>query len=78
MRIGPGEQTHTIRPAQLTKRNSGKPDNGTDEAWPTAGARYFPRVPAGRHDAQNLMLPIMPAMFVVSSLIVGATVEEAR
>lgn len=28
--------------------------------------------------AQNLMLPIMPAMFVVSSLIVGATVEDAR
>ncbi len=27
---------------------------------------------------QNLMLPIIPAMFVVSSLIVGATVEEAR
>jgi hypothetical protein len=33
---------------------------------------------AGRGRAQNLMLPIIPAMFVVSSLIVGATVEEAR
>lgn len=27
---------------------------------------------------QNLMLPIIPAMFVVRSLIVGAIVEEAR
>lgn len=27
---------------------------------------------------QNLRLPIIPAMFVVSSLIVGAMVEEAR
>jgi hypothetical protein len=27
---------------------------------------------------QNLMLPIMLAMFVVRSLIVGAMVEEAR
>lgn len=28
--------------------------------------------------AQNLILPIMPAMLVVSSLIVGAMVEDAR
>ena len=31
-----------------------------------------------RPGRQNLMLPIMPAMFVVRSLIVGAIVEEAR
>lgn len=29
-------------------------------------------------DGQNLILPIMPAMFVVSSLIVGAIEEAAR
>ncbi len=28
--------------------------------------------------AQKLMLPIIPAMFVVSSLMVGAIVDEAR
>lgn len=33
---------------------------------------------AGRARSQNLMPPIMPAMFVVSSLIVGAMVDEAR
>lgn len=33
--------------------------------------------PGGRR-SQNLILPIMPAMLVVSSLIVGAMVEEAR
>ncbi len=32
----------------------------------------------GGSAGQNLMLPIIPAMFVVNSLIVGATVEEAR
>jgi hypothetical protein len=35
------------------------------------------RNPRPRTD-QNLMLPIIPAMFVVRSLIVGAMVEEAR
>jgi hypothetical protein len=34
--------------------------------------------PARHGPAQNLMLPIIPAMFVVSSLMVGATVDEAR
>ena len=39
--------------------------------------RVLGEAPGGR-GCQNLMLPIIPAMFVVNSLIVGATVEEAR
>lgn len=43
-------------------------------AWRDSQARGDP----GGRRRQNLMLPIMPAMLVVSSLIVGAMVEEAR
>lgn len=39
--------------------------------------RALGEAPGGRR-CQNLILPIMPAMLVVSSLIVGAMVEEAR
>lgn len=43
---------------------------------PCGNAR--PPVSEGPTPAQNLMLPIMLAMLVVRSLIVGAIVDEAR
>lgn len=63
------------------------PDVGIHRNGQAAGAGDGPRrsemsevaggVGGGRR-CQNLILPIMPAMLVVSSLIVGAMVEEAR
>lgn len=47
-------------------------------AWATQNGPSPSRRPGAGPGPQNLMLPIMPAMFVVSSLIVGATVEDAR
>ena len=46
-----------------------------------AGSGAVPARPVGRpapDTAQKLMLPIIPAMLVVSSLIVGAIVDDAR
>lgn len=43
-----------------------------------AKGNVWPLVSRGAGAGQNLMLPIMLAMFVVRSLIVGAMVEEAR
>jgi hypothetical protein len=43
-----------------------------------ASGNARPPVTEGPTPAQNLMLPIMLAMFVVRSLIVGAIVDEAR
>jgi hypothetical protein len=51
-------------------RGNGRPRGSGGPGTGPGGAR--------RPEAQNLILPIMPAMLVVSSLIVGAMVEDAR
>jgi hypothetical protein len=45
---------------------------------PKGEGGQFRHGPTLKVSRQNLMLPIMLAMFVVRSLIVGAMVEEAR
>jgi hypothetical protein len=58
----------------------GRSPHGLWTLGPQPVPRLVPWVPGacGGPLPQNLMLPIIPAMFVVRSLIVGAIVEEAR
>ncbi|GGP93435.1 hypothetical protein GCM10010266_15450 [Streptomyces griseomycini] len=74
----PPLRPRSFRDPGHTAPGAGKPESGTVEV---DSGRDPVLVTGSRPEgmgAQNLMLPIIPAMFVVSSLIVGATVDEAR
>ena len=74
--MGTAYETVTRRPAPARHRGR-RPDAAV--ARPDAGSVRDGSAAAGPGAAaQNLMPPIMPAMFVVSSLIVGAIDELAR
>lgn len=72
-RHGPTLRGPGARPESPWFRGSRTGQAGNGSRAPGPGV-----VPAGAPTGQNLMLPIIPAMFVVRLLIVGAIVEEAR